>query len=211
MPKTCRYMVSRLTACGGTSRLTCITVMVTVVLAGCSKAAPETARLIKPFTSGGSTNVPMTNPAPTVARSPTTTPPVGHHKTKMRVSSFKGDGFTSKGRNWCSNMPFPGSITTAFRMHECWEGLWHSRKHHLQDMMYMLGYKPGSRGQIQQMIVGLANGPVRVVNLRNGIGVAHLAHFGRTCGVVTYSRSSTSKTYYMPFRHAKVKHCRWRH
>lgn len=129
---------------------------------------------------------------------------------KLMPNKFHGDGFTSKGRNKCSNMPFPGPITTAFQMHECWEGIWHPRPGRLNDLMYMLGYKPGSHRQQQQMIVGLANGATRVVNLRSRDGLATLAHFGRTCGVITYS-DSNQRTYYMPLRHKIVGHCRWKH
>jgi hypothetical protein len=125
-------------------------------------------------------------------------------------NKFHGDGLSYKGLNKCSNMPFPGPIITVFRMHECWEGVWHSRPGRLNDLMYMLGYKPGTHRRRQQMIVGLANGPTRVVNLRSDQGMATLAHFGRMCGVIRYS-DSTHKTYYMPFRHKIVRHCRWKH
>lgn len=211
-PPTCLRSVSaRVAGRGAAGFLVMSAVLLTVTACTGPTSRQPTSRSTKPA-AGGSVRSPTTLPTESVAPPRADKTGAKQGKTQPLTRFQHGDGLTSKGRNKCSNMPFPGSILSVYQAHECWIG---SSNHHY--VMYMLGYKPGpmlgykpgTHRRQPQMIVVWPQGE-RVVNLRSGDGLATLAHFGRTCGVVTYARSPR-KTYYVPFRRKIVRHCRWRH
>jgi hypothetical protein len=107
-------------------------------------------------------------------------------------------------------MPFPGPIIRAYAMHDCWLALWHDPRRGMLNIMYLLGYAPGTHHTRQVMLVGPGNAPVRTVPLRNGYGRARLTGLGRSCAVISYGQSNI-KSYYRPASRQVVSHCRWRH
>jgi hypothetical protein len=136
-------------------------------------------------------------------------PPVRSFVVKgvdLRERHVPGDGFTSKAQALCSNVHFPGAVLYTLRVHECWLGSYVRPRHGLQTMMVLLGREPSAPHR-QVMLVGLANGAMRAVLLRAGVGTATMRKFGRSCAVISY-RSSNAQTYYAPLRHRVVAFCR---
>jgi hypothetical protein len=125
-----------------------------------------------------------------------------------RTRNAPKDGFYEKYQQSCANMPYPGPLIRAYRVHECWLASWHKPPYGSVSVMYLFGREPG-RAARQVLMAGIVNRALHVAPLPRGLGLAHMVSFGRTCAVIGYDHSHT-KSYYRPAQHRLVSFCRWR-
>jgi hypothetical protein len=213
MPEVVRKMI-------GLHRGCCLLIAALSLVAACSSPGTKQATGASDHPTVAVGSAPF-RARPGSTQSPTSGEPSAHlTKTRSTASAIRvgtgadvgdvripGDGLTYLIRAKCSNIPFPGQLAQAYGVHECWTGLY-GPADNTSAILYLLGSKPGSHGKQQIMVADRVNVVSHLVDLRPGLGEAHIEHLGRFCAVINYE-SSQARTYYELFKDRVVASCKW--